>query len=79
MSDEKICTEHSGIVKTLENFTASITTLFTKVDVLSSKFEEKIVEFAQRPTWLVCTVMSVMSGTIGVLLTFILYQHFGTK
>jgi len=86
VKDKDLCSEHSGIVQmyvgmkeTITGFSDNIKTLFTKFDNLSDKFEEKIVEFAQRPTWLVCTVISCMSGIIGVLTTFILYAHFAGK
>ena len=76
---EDFCSQHSGITENIKDIKETLAEVSINMTKLFDKFEGKIVEYAQRPTWLVCTVISGMSGIIGVLLTFILYAHFGNK
>lgn len=75
--NEHVCTNHSGLVKSIENIETSMSKMAGSIEDLFEKFNGEIVKYAQRPTWLICSVVSTMSGIIGILITFILYAHFG--
>jgi hypothetical protein len=66
-----VCPQHSGIEKTLESHGEVLTEIKTTL----VRMFEKLDTFLQRPSWVVCTVMTAMGGIIGAETTFILYSY----
>jgi hypothetical protein len=71
-----VCAEHSGVQESLSGIKTSITEVKNSIKEVFDLVTKKVVDLAERPTWFTCTLISVQSTTIGVLLTFILYKHF---
>ncbi|MFA5301042.1 MAG: hypothetical protein WC389_22850 [Lutibacter sp.] len=47
-----------------------------KLEEMSKDFQDKFLRLAQRPGWLVCSIIAAETTIIGSLLTFILTTHF---
>jgi hypothetical protein len=73
---EDFCKQHSGMAKSVENIEKSLIGVEANIVKLFDKFEDKIVEYAQRPTWFVTLIISCLSGACTAMFTFILYAHF---
>lgn len=74
-NDDDTCKAHSGVISNMSNLGRNIDELREAVKLLTAK----LCEFVQRPSWIVCGVMSTMTGIIGILATFILYTYFAGK
>lgn len=46
-----------------------------RFEELSNLFQEKLIEYARRPGWIVCIILTIMGSIISIMGTFILYSY----